>query len=32
MPDAAVRFLERVGTNLGLACQKVEVSEARSSP
>lgn len=27
-PDAAVQFLERVGTDLGLACQKVEVSRA----
>ncbi|XP_064310042.1 aminoacylase-1 isoform X4 [Phalacrocorax carbo] len=25
--DAAVRFLERIGTNLGLACQKVEVCQ-----
>ncbi|XP_014814955.1 PREDICTED: aminoacylase-1 isoform X1 [Calidris pugnax] len=25
--DAAVRFLERVGTDLGLACQKVEVCQ-----
>lgn len=30
-PDAAIRFLERVGTDLGLACQKVEVSKLRSS-
>ncbi|NXG37205.1 ACY1 protein, partial [Dromaius novaehollandiae] len=27
--DAAVRFLERVGTDLGLACQKVEVCPGR---
>lgn len=27
-PDAAIQFLERVGTDLGLASQKVEVSEA----
>ncbi|XP_014725113.1 PREDICTED: aminoacylase-1 [Sturnus vulgaris] len=27
--DAAVRFLERVGTDLGLACQKVEVCQGR---
>ncbi|XP_064012672.1 aminoacylase-1 isoform X2 [Pogoniulus pusillus] len=27
--DAAVRFLERIGTNLGLACQKVEVCQGR---
>ncbi|KGL98235.1 Aminoacylase-1, partial [Charadrius vociferus] len=25
--DAAVRFLERIGTDLGLACQKVEVCQ-----
>lgn len=30
-PDAAVQFLERVGTDLGLACQKVEVSKPGSS-
>uniref|UniRef100_A0A8C4TT90 N-acyl-aliphatic-L-amino acid amidohydrolase n=1 Tax=Falco tinnunculus TaxID=100819 RepID=A0A8C4TT90_FALTI len=27
--DAAVQFLERVGTDLGLACQKVEVCQGR---
>ncbi|NWW95128.1 ACY1 protein, partial [Rhynochetos jubatus] len=27
--DAAVRFLERVGTDMGLACQKVEVCQGR---
>lgn len=27
-PDAAIQFLERVGTDLGLASQKVEVSAA----